>query len=373
MAMKVPFFHYPHVFTTKGNEFLRILKDVGSRGAFIMQEDLQKFEQRIADYCGVKYAVGVANATDGLQLGLMAGGVESGDEVIICSHTMIATASAIHFAGAIPVPVDVGSDHTIDPDAIAGAITPKTIAIMPTQLNGRTADMAAIQSIADQYGLDIYEDSAQALGAKFQGQCAGTFGKCACISFYPAKILGGLGDGGLVLTADREIYNKLLLLRDHGRANDGDVTIWGFNSRLDNLQAAFLNFQFDNYEQVITRRREIAAQYQELLEDVDQVHLPPDPDPNSDYFDVYQNYEIEAQKRDKLKTFLADNGIGTLIQWGGKAVHQFTKLGFDQVLPYTEKVFTRLLMLPLNMSITDAEINYVAEKIIAFYHNTEKI
>ena len=371
--MKVPFFNYPHVFTAQENEFLRILKDVGSRGAFIMQQDLQDFEQRIADYCGSKYAVGVANATDGLQLGLMAGGIEAGDEIIICSHTMIATASAIHFAGAIPVPVDVGSDHTIDPDAIAGSITSKTTAIMPTQLNGRTADMSAIQSIAAQHGLDIYEDAAQALGAKFQGQYAGTFGKCACISFYPAKILGCLGDGGLVLTADREIYDKLLLLRDHGRANNGDISLWGFNSRLDNLQAAFLNFQFDNYDQVIKRRREIAAQYQELLKDVDQVHLPPDPDANSDYFDVYQNYEIEAQQRDKLKSFLADNGIGTLIQWGGKAVHQFAKLGFDQVLPYTEKVFTRLLMLPLNMSITDTEVNYVAEKIIAFYHKKGKI
>ena len=371
--MNVPFFNYSYVFKSKEKRFIESLINVGRRGAFIMQQDLKDFEQRIADYCGVKYAVGVANATDGLQLGLMAGGVEAGAEVIICSHTMIATASAIHFAGAIPVPVDVGSDHTIDPDAIAGAITPKTRAIMPTQLNGRTADMAAIQSIANQYGLDIYEDAAQALGAKFQGQYAGTFGKCACISFYPAKILGCLGDGGLVLTTDREIYDKLLLLRDHGRTNDGDISLWGFNSRLDNMQAAFLNFQFDNYEQVITRRREIAAQYQELLKDLGQVHLPPEPDANSDYFDVYQNYEIEAQQRDKLKAFLADNGIGTLIQWGGKAVHQFAKLGFDQVLPYTEKVFTRLLMLPLNMSITDTEVNYVAEKISAFYRKKGKI
>jgi dTDP-4-amino-4,6-dideoxygalactose transaminase len=244
---------------------------------------------------------------------------------------------------------------------------------MPTQLNGRTSDMAAIQSIADQYGLDIYEDAAQALGSKFKGQYAGTFGKAACISFYPAKILGCLGDGGLILTSDREIYDKLLLLRDHGRSNDGDIPSWGFNTRLDNLQAAFLNFQFDNYDQVIKRRRGIAAQYQEFLKDVDQIQLPPDPDTNSDYFDVYQNYEIEAQQRDKLKAFLAENGIGTLIQWGGKAVHQFAKLGFDHALPYTEKVFTRLLMLPLNMSITDTEVNYVAEKISEFYRKKRKI
>ena len=371
--MNVPFFNYSDVFKSKEKQFIESLINVGRRGAFIMQQDLKKFEQRIADYCGVKYAVGVANATDGLQLGLMAGGVEAGAEVIICSHTMIATASAIHFAGAIPVPVEVGSAHTIDPDAIEGSITSKTRAIIPTHLNGRIADMAGIQSIADQYGLDIYEDAAQALGSQFKGQYAGTFGKAACISFYPAKILGCLGDGGLVLTSDREIYDKLLLLRDHGRANDGDISLWGFNTRLDNLQAAFLNFQFDNYDQVIKRRREIAVQYQELLKDVDQIQLPPDTDENSDYFDVYQNYEIEAQQRDKLKAFLAENGIGTLIQWGGKAVHQFTKLGFDHALPYTEKVFTRLLMLPLNMSITDTEVNYVAEKISEFYSKKRKI
>jgi len=368
--MKIPFFNYPHVFKSQEKAFLDILKNVGSRGAFIMQQDLQDFEQRIADYCHVKYAVGVANATDGLQMGLMAGGIDKGDEVIFCSHTMIATASAIHFAGAIPVPVEVGPDHTIDSNSIADAITKKTKAILPTQLNGRTANMDAIRLISDEFGLDIYEDAAQALGSKFKGQFAGTFGKCSCISFYPAKILGCLGDGGLVLTDDESIYKKLLLLRDHGRTNDNTVALWGFNSRLDNLQAAFLNIQFDNYEKIISRRRKIAARYHELLENIDQVHLPPAPEANTDHFDVYQNYEIEATQRNKLKEFLAENGIGTLIQWGGKAVHQFTKLGFDQSLPFTEKVFERLLLLPLNMTISDAEIKYVAEKIIEFYTKT---
>ena len=290
-----------------------------------------------------------------------------GGEVIISSHTMIATASAIHYAGGIPIPVEAGKDLMIDLESLEQAINEKTVAIMPTQLNGRTCDMDKLEELANQYSLDIYEDAAQALGAKFKGQYAGTFGKAACISFYPAKILGCLGDGGLVLTSDRDIYDKLLLLRDHGRANDGDIPLWGFNTRLDNLQAAFLNFQFDNYDQVIKRRREIAAQYQEFLKDVDQIQLPPEPDANSDYFDVYQNYEIEAKRSEDLITYLLKHGINTLRQWGGKAVHEYSDLGFKQSLPFTENLMRLSLMLPLNMFISDDEVNYVCEVIKDFY------
>ena len=189
MTVKVPFFNYPHVFTSQEEELMSVIRDVGRRGAFIMQKDLADLEVNLAAYTGAKYVVGVANATDAIQLGLMAGGIESDDEVIFCSHTMVATASAIHFAGAVPVPVEAGPDHLMDPGAIEAAITPKTKAIMPTQLNGRTADMDAIQAIADKHGLMLFEDAAQALGSKFKGKCAGTFGVASCISFYPAKVL----------------------------------------------------------------------------------------------------------------------------------------------------------------------------------------
>ena len=201
---------------------------------------------------------------------------------------------------------------------------------MPTQLNGRTADMDAIQAIADKHGLLIFEDAAQALGSKFKGKRAGTFGVASCISFYPAKVLGCLGDGGAVLTSDEEVYRKLLLLRDHGRAEDGDVVLWGFNSRLDNIHAAILDFQLKDYARVVERRRAIASLYQERLGYLEQLVLPPAPDSDPDHFDIYQNYEIEADRRNELKVYLAENGVETLIQWGGKAVHQFRKLGFRQ-------------------------------------------
>ena len=363
----VPFFNYRHIFTSEEEKMISVIRDVGRRGAFIMQRDLMDFESNLAAYTGAKYAVGVANATDGLQMALMAGGIGSGDEVIFCSHTMVATASAIHFVGAIPVPVEAGSDHLMNPDAIEDTITPYTKAILPTQLNGRTANMDALQNIADKHGLMLFEDAAQALGSKFKGKCAGTFGVASCISFYPAKVLGCLGDGGSVLTNDEEVYQNLLLLRDHGRDENGDVVMWGFNSRLDNIQAAILDFQLKDYAQVVERRRAIASLYQEGLGDLEQLVLPPAPDSNPDHFDIYQNYEIEAERRDELKAYLGENGVGALIQWGGKAVHQFRKLRFTQKLAFTDRLFERMLMLPMNMSLSDDDVGYVCDCILDFY------
>ena len=365
----IPFFNYQALFKDNEKIFIDIFSDVGRRGAYIMQNDLSDFESNIAKYTGAKYALGVANATDAIQLLLKAGGVGPGDEVIFCSHTMVATASAIAFTGATPVPVEAGTDHLIDTRSIRKAITSKTKAIIPTQLNGRIADMSEILNIAKEFNLQIYEDSAQALGARYKGQAAGTFGLGGCISFYPAKTLGCFGDGGAVLTNDEGIYNKIKLMRDHGRGDDGNVSVWGFNSRLDNLQAAILNFFFQSYEQTVERRRDIANLYHKNLKNLSDVLLPPAPDSNSNHFDIYQNYEIEAEKRDKLKEYLSGKGVGTLIQWGGKAVHEFRDLGFNQSLPFTEKIMRNSLMLPLNMTVTDDEVKYICKCVRDFYND----
>ncbi len=368
MNIHVPFFNYSFLFESQKEHFLKTFQDVSSRGAFITQKDLVDFEQNLAVFSGAEYAVGVANATDALEMLIAATGIGYGDEVIFCSHTMVATASAIHVNGAIPIPVEAGADHLIDPASIEQAITPRTKAIMPTQLNGRTCDMDAVQEIADKHNLLIFEDSAQALGSRFKGRHAGTFGVGGCISFYPAKILGCLGDGGAVLCNDQKIYNKIMLMRDHGRNPEtGDVDLWGRNSRLDNLQAAFLDLQFKEYDKVISRRRHIANIYQEQLGSIEQLVLPPAPDSSPDHFDVFQNYEIEAERRDELKEYLTEQGVGTLIQWGGKAVHQFKKLGFGQSLPYTERLFETILMVPMNMSLSDDDVHYVSDCIKYFY------
>tara|TARA_Y100000591_G_C21855024_1_gene714834 strand:- start:500 stop:1603 length:1104 start_codon:yes stop_codon:yes gene_type:complete len=365
--MDIPFFNYQALFKEYEKSFIDVYIDIGHRGAYIMQNDLSDFETKISEYLNIRYAVGVGNATDALQLLLKAGGIGAGDEVIICSHTMIATASAIKFTGATPVPVEAGPDHLIDPQSIRGAITSRTKAIMPTQLNGRVAEMDEIIDIAEENGLQIYEDSAQALGAKYKGKCAGSFGLGGCISFYPAKTLGCFGDGGLVLTNDDEIYNKIMLMRDHGRGDDGNISIWGYNSRLDNMQAGILNVFFKDYDKTVERRRQIAKLYHDNLNTINNIILPPPPDNNSNHFDIFQNYEIETEKRDELKQHLSNNGIGTLIQWGGKAVHEFRDLGFDQVLPFTEKLMRNSLMLPLNMTVTDEEVAYICDKVNSFY------
>lgn len=189
------------------------------------------------------------------------------------------------------------------------------------------------------------------------------------MSFYPAKVLGALGDAGAVFTNDEGIYESYVLQRDHGRDPEtGEVVAWGLNLRMDNLQAAILNFKLQTYDTVIKRRRSIAQIYHGNLKGLEQLVLPPMPQENSDHFDIYQNYELEAQQRDGLKSFLSGQGIGTMIQWGGKAVHQYTKLGLDsRPLPKTEAMFKRMLMLPVNMSISNEDIYYICEKIKDFY------
>lgn len=367
VARSLPFYPYPQTFLAEEDDLVSIFRDVGRRGAFILQEDNRRFEDNLARHLGVRHALGVANATDGLLLALRAVGVGPAEEVIFSSHTMVATAAAIHFAGAVPVPVDCGDDHLIDPAAVAAAITARTTAILPTQLNGRTADMAALGRLADRHGLAIVEDAAQALGSRFRGQCAGTFGAAAAISFFPAKLLGCLGDGGAVVTNDEGVADRVAALRDHGRDAAGNIAGWGLNSRLDNLQAAILDHRLQRFGAVIERRRALARVYRSALAGVDEIVLPPGPADDPDHFDVYQNYEIEAERRDDLRAFLRSEGIGTILPWGGRAVHQWEALGLTRPLPATERLFERVLLLPMHPWLTPADVESVGAAVRRFY------
>lgn len=366
--MSIPFFRYPHLFAQQREEILKAMTAVMDRGAFILQSDLVEFETAIANFTGAKHALGVANGTDALIIALRAAGIGSGDEVIVPSHTYVASAASIHFAGATPVLVECGPDHMVDPLAVEAAVNPKTAAIMPVQLNGRTCDMDALQAIADKNGLAIVEDAAQAIGSKFKGKSAGTFGIAAEISLYPAKILGCFGDGGVLLTNDDDMARKMSLLRDHGRDETGLVVTWGLNSRLDNLQAAVLNVKMQQLDAEIERRRAIARMYREGLEGLEDLTLPPGPDDDADHFDVYQNYEIEAGRRDELRSQLEKDGVRTIIQWAGKPVHQFEGLGLKDVhLPFTDSLFMRCFLLPMNTSLTDDEVQYICDRVRRFY------
>ena len=366
--MKVPFFDYSRLYSDDKRLILDAVENVGSRGAYIMQSDLKEFEARLARYVNTNFALGVGNATDGLEIIWNTIGLKPGDEVIISTHTMLATASAIIMAGGTPIPVDINQDGLINPEGVEAAITKNTVGISPTQLNGRTCQMDKLAHIAKKNSLALVEDAAQGLGSEFKGQKAGSFGDAAVFSFYPAKILGCLGDGGAITTNMSELYEKIYRLHDHGRDIDGTPASWGRNSRLDNLQAAILNAKFNSFEKVIERRREIARKYHEALNKVDQVILPEPPKLDTDNFDTFQNFEILAEKRNDLQAYLKNNGVGTLIQWGGKAIHEWELLEFQEKLPAAELYFKKCLMLPMNLFISDDDIYFVAQKIKDFYN-----
>jgi dTDP-4-amino-4,6-dideoxygalactose transaminase len=365
----IPFFPYSQLFTSQESEIMAVIADVCRRGAYILQKDCKEFEVALASFMNVRHAFGVANGTDAIIIGLKAAGIGPGDEVILPSHTYIATAAAVHMVGATPVLAECGADHMLDPADAETRITSKTRAIMPVQVNGRTCDMTALADVARRHNLMIAEDAAQGLGSKFDGRSAGTFGVFGTISFYPAKLLGCFGDGGAIVTNEPAIAERIAILRDHGRDESGRVVAWGYNSRLDNLQAAVLNFKLTSFPQHIERRRVIAGMYQRGLGALSELALPPGPDADPRHFDVYQNYEIEADRRDELKAHLETRGIRTIIQWAGTPVHQFHELGFTVHLPKTDAFFTRCLMLPMNVALTDEDVAYVIESVQDFYRS----
>lgn len=363
----VPFFNFPALYREHREKFLAIFDDVCSRGGFILQRDVEEFESRLARFVGVKHAVGVSDCTNAMLLGLRAMGVGAGDEVILPSHTFIATAQAIHYAGAKPVPVDIGPDGLIDPAAIEAAVTGQTKAVMVVQLNGRICDMDAIAAVAARHQLAVVEDSAQALGATYRGRGAGAFGRFGAFSFYPSKLLGGFGDGGALVTDDDGLARDARRMRNHGANQEKVIETWGTNSRLDNIQAAILNFKITQLPGEIERRRAIARRYHNGFANISALRLPAPPDADNDRFDCFQNYELETERRDDLKRHLADHGIGTLIQWGGVPVHRMRFLGFDQTLPATDRFFERCLMLPMNHMLSDADVDWVIDRVRAFF------
>ena len=292
--MNIKFFDYPLQFKIHETEYMRIIRDVFSRGAYILGDDLVTFEENLAKFCKTKFAVGVANGTDALLLSLFAAGIGHGDEIISVSHTFVATIEVIKLLGAKPVFVDIADDHNMDVNLVEKAITSKTRAILPVHLNGKICnDMDKLVEIADKHGLFIIEDAAQSLGATYKDKYAGSFGLAGCFSFYPAKLLGAFGDAGGIITDDEEFTDKLLKLRNHGR-DCAEAIGWGMNCRMDNVHAAILNYKLSLLPDWITRRREIATIYRGELANVDEIMLPAYSDNPDDYNSVYQNFEIEA-------------------------------------------------------------------------------
>ena len=367
MAYKVPFVDYSTHYHRIESEIDTAIKEALSKGDLILRGQLKKFEENIAAFIGTRYAVGVSSGTDALILSLKAAGIGLGAEVITVAHTFVATVAAVVHCGATPVLVDISDDYNMNVDLLKQAITPKTRAVIPVHLNGRICDMSRLMEITNKHGLIVIEDAAQALGASVDNRKCGTLGLTSCFSFYPAKILGCAGDGGLVATSDDDIATKIRLYRNHGvdRAT-GDILFYGFTNRLDNLQAAILDVKLKHLPQWIERRRELAKLYEDGLSAIPEIKTPPPPQQGR-YFDVYQNYVVRAQERDRLVKYLNEQGVETLISWP-KPTHHHKRLGLGHFhLPKTEQISNEVLSLPMYPELSDEQVDYVAEAIRSFY------
>lgn len=365
MTFRVPFVNYSLQYYNLEKEITAAIKRVLSAGDLILRSDVENFEKNLADFLGVKYAIGVNSGTDALIFSLKAAGVGPGDEVVTVSHTFVASIASIVHVGAEPVLVEVGEDFTIDIEKTGEVITPKTKAILPVHLNGRMCDMERLMEISKKHNLIVIEDSAQSLGAKFEGRAAGSFGLTGCFSFYPAKTLGAFGDAGAVATNDENIAEKIRLFRNHGQKSKTEIVSYGWTSRLDNLQAAILNVKLKYLPEWIEKRREIAGLYYQGLSGIFSLKLPPKSDYK--YFDNYQNYVIKAEKRDELFEFLKEKGVETLIK-DPIPLHHHPALGISRFqLPYTEQLAKEVISLPIFPELTNEQIQYVISCVKDFY------
>lgn len=340
--------------------------EVMTKGDLIDRGQLKQFEENLAAFVGTQYAVGLNSGYDALHLSLRAAGIGAGDEVMVPAHTFVASASAIVNAGAQPVLVDVGQDFNIDCDRIEEAITPRTKGLMPVHLNGYMTDMVRVMEIAEKYGLIVIEDACQSLGASQGGKQAGSWGLTGCWSFYPFKILGGYGDGGAITTNDPEVALFATRMRYNGEdRHTGEYHGHGFTCLLDNLQAAFLDVKLRHLPSWIERRREIAARYRAGLADIPDLLLPHYDDPRRDH--VYQNYVVRAKQGNDFSEYLKANGVEVLTQFRKPYYrHEALKLE-DRGFPETEALSREVCSLPMNVEISNQEVDYVIAVVRRFY------
>ena len=340
--------------------------DIMERGDYINRKDLQQFEQNLAKFVGTKYAVGVNSGYDALHLSLRAAGIGPGDDVIVPAHTFVASASAIVNVGANAVLCDVGKDFNLDPDKMVEAMTPQTRAVMAVHLSGYMADMVAVTEFAVKHDLIIIEDACQSLGASMNGRGAGSWGLTGCWSFYPFKILGGYGDGGALTTNDEKVAEFVARMRYNGEDREtGAYHGHGFTCLLDNLQAAFLDVKLRHLPAWIIRRKEIAQRYKSGLEDINDLLLPHYDDSRRDH--IYQNYTIRSKQGDAISDYLKANGIEILTQFR-KPYYKYEALKLDdRGFPETEALSAEVCSLPMNVEISDDEVDYVIETCRKFY------
>lgn len=366
--MRVPLVHLASLHAPLQAELEAAAQRVIRSGRYILGPEVEALEAEVAALCGVRYGIGVASGTDALMLSLVACGIQAGDEVITSPFTYVATTQAITARGAKPVFVDIDPrTFNLDPQRVEAAITPRTRALMPVHLYGQCADMETLQGIAQRHGLALIEDAAQAIGAQIRGRGIGSWGQTAALSFYPTKNLGALGDGGMVLTNDGELADRLRLLRFHGRRSGYIYESDGYNSRLDELQAALLRVKLRWLPQWMEQRRRYAEIYREHLAPfVETPYVPPGHEP------VYHQFVIRTPQRDALRAWLQERGIETAIFYPLPLHLQpiYAHLGYREGdFPEAERAAREVLCLPISPEVGEENILYVAESILAFFQS----
>ncbi|WP_027726388.1 DegT/DnrJ/EryC1/StrS family aminotransferase [Tuberibacillus calidus] len=368
--MNIPMLDLTQQYQTLKEDINKALDKVMSSARFILGPNVKQLEESVAKYSRVSYGVGVASGSDALHISLEACGIKEGDEVIVPAFTFFATAGAVARAGATPVFADIDPvTFNIDPKSIEKLITDKTKAIIPVHLYGQMADMKAIKDIADKHHLYIIEDAAQAIGAEFEGKRAGEIGATACYSFFPTKNLGAYGDAGMIVTNSEELAERSRVLRAHGSKPKYYHHVLGYNSRLDEMQAAILNVKLEHLNKWNEMRRKNAAYYTELLnkELGDRVITPVEVE---NRYHVYHQYTIRVKDRDQLQQFLKDNGVATMIYYP-KPLHLqpvFSDLGYKEGdLPESEKACKEALSLPMFPELSKEQQEYIVSKIKEFY------
>lgn len=368
MVMKINFVDIQKQYKLHKKEFNVAIQQVLDRGDFILGQDVELFEKEFAEFCDSKYCIGVASGTDALFLILKALDIGPGDEVITVANTFIATVLTISMAGAKPVLVDMDSQtYNIDVNEIEKAITGKTKAIIPVHLYGQPADMAKINAIAKKHKLVVIEDACQAHGSLYKGKKAGSLGRVAAFSFYPGKNLGAYGDGGAITTSDKELANRIRMLRNYGQIRKYHHVMKGFNSRLDTMQAAVLRVKLKYLDKWNKRRQEIASRYTNGLKNLN-VTLPT---VSKSAESVFHIYLIQVADRDNLIKHLANHGITALIHYPVPIHMQpaYQELKYKKGdFPNTEAYANKIVSLPMYPEMTNGEVDFVVDSIKEFFN-----
>src|SRR5690606_29445610 len=363
MKRQIPFLELKSMHQHLGEELKEKFAEVLAEGVFSAGKEVEALESCVAEIFGLPNAIACSNGTDALELSLKVLGIGYNDEVIVPALTWISTAEAVANVGAKPVFCDVNEEGLMTPETVEPSISPKTKALIPVHLYGKMVDMAQLTEFAGDQRLKVVEDAAQAFGARQQGRGAGSFGDTGCFSFYPTKNIGALGEAGLITCKDNAVAQQIRIHLNHGQSERDVHPLQGRNSKIDSLQAAFLNVKLRHFGSWQTIRKKLAAIYLHKLKDIAALRLPEgilEEDHNAHLF------AIQTARRDALKQYLEQQGIGTAIHYP-KPIHMTEAFRSHNSLPMSEKISKSTLSLPLHPYLKEEEVEWICEKVRKFF------